>query len=136
MLPKQYFQLLDRIVINLFLLLSADLRKEPRVHFMRNELSILIKTVGIGICYHFGLSVSCIALNGLDIAPAQFQLQGGATVAQAVKDNRTKPGLLNQLMKHLVDHSLLIRASIESCNDQSIVPVLITQKRFILFLSF
>ena len=64
MLPKQYFQLLDRIVINLFLLLSADLRKEPRVHFMRNELSILVKAMG----YYSGLSMSRVPLNSLAIA--------------------------------------------------------------------
>ena len=88
MLLKQYFQLLNRIVISLFLLLSTDLRKEPRVHFMRNELSILVKAMGISVCYHSGLSVSRIPLNSLDITAAQFQLQRRTAVAQAVEYNR------------------------------------------------
>ena len=74
MLLKHLPQLLKHITADLCLRMFTDFGKESCVHLLGNQLPVCIKTVGIGICYHFGLSVSCIALNGLDIAPAQFQL--------------------------------------------------------------
>ena len=70
MLLKHLPQLLKHITADLCLRMFTDFGKESCVHLLGNQLPVCIKTVGISICYHFGLSVSCIALNCLDVAPA------------------------------------------------------------------
>ena len=51
------------------------------------DLPILVQNVGIHAGDHVDLSVSSIALSGLQVAVVQLQLIGGAGMAEGVKDH-------------------------------------------------
>ena len=61
------------------------LLKEIFVRLLCKTPAILMMGMGIKACYHPCLGVPGVALNGLDVAAADLQLQRGAAMAQAVE---------------------------------------------------
>ena len=78
-------QLFHKVIIGeLRLGFVSDFGKETCIHLVCDHLSICIKTMGIGVCDHTSFHVAGIALDGLDISPAEFQLQRGAAMPQRI----------------------------------------------------
>ena len=79
---KKFF---DKVIIReLRLGFVSDFGIEACVHLVCDHLSICIKTMGIGVCDHTSFRVAGIALDGLDISPAEFQLQRGTAMPQRI----------------------------------------------------
>ena len=55
------------------------------IQFVGDLPPVSIESVRIDLCYHSGLCMSCISLNGFDISVACYQFQTGTEVAQTVK---------------------------------------------------
>ena len=73
---------------------------------------------------HLGLRMTGIALYGFHIAAVQLQLVGNAGMAKTVEDYLRQIILLNQLIKELIDPSMLHRCSKRTGNYQLIVMIL------------
>ena len=57
--------------------------------------------------------MACVPLNGLDIATAQLELQRGAGMPKRVEYHGAEPVFFNQLGELLVDHTMLVRMSVD-----------------------
>ena len=58
--------------------------------------AVIVQNVGIPFCDHRGLCVAGVALDGFNIAAAEFELIGRAGVPETVKDDFGKVIILNK----------------------------------------
>ena len=104
MFLNKLLQRCDRVGVRLSLFVfNTYLGEKPAVHLLYNQLSVRVKTVRVSIRDHPSFATAGVALYRLDIASAQFQLEGGAAVPETVEHHGTQVVLLNQPIEHLVD---------------------------------
>ena len=85
------------------------------VHLLRQKQSFLIVRMRIYLRHHAGLRVTGVALNRLDVAAADLELDRGAAVPQTVKHSAPQFVFLNEHVQHSVDLTPLIRAATPDC---------------------
>ena len=100
--------------------------KEIFVHLLCKTPATLVMGMGIEVCYHPCLGVPSIALNGLDVAAADLQLQRGAAMAQAVEYYWTQIMLSDKLSQQSGDLTLFIWPPIVMRDGQAVIGIFIT----------
>ena len=65
--------------------------------------AVFVNDMAVYIRYHIGLGVSGVSLDGFDIAAVQLQLVCDAGVSEAVKYNRRKVVVTDQLLQSFQD---------------------------------
>ena len=105
------------------------------LHLLGQQPPILGISVGVEVCDHPGLCVACIALDGLDVASADLELDGSAVVPEAVKYHRRKVVRMDKATQLLRDLPLLRGPSIFVSENKVEVLVGFAQKGLFLLLA-